>query len=330
QKIDGFDQKIDGFDQKIDGFGQKIDYLKHNAVAKKDIVNINRKLDSVRKRSWIYEVFADNLFWSGSQNITSFKVPSQESFIQQFGIDEKKERNIVNFLDMEVEITDTVSFVTVFKEIFLFEDYCINFTRSNPIILDCGAHLGFATLYFKKDYPESRIVCFEPDPNNYEVLERNIKKNNLKNVDIVKKAVGSKNDTVKFYRAIDMSMGGSITDRLERKNLKVEHFDVQMVDIKEYLENKIDFLKLDIEGNEDDVIIDCGSLLRNIQYLFIEFHTGEDLPISRLGKILSVLDNNGFNYIIDRSHPSERRKPFLRIENNYSHVVYAKNNEWSL
>jgi FkbM family methyltransferase len=50
------------------------------------------------------------------------------------------------------------------------------------VILDCGANIGMATLFFKWLYPNARIDAFEPDPKTFQLLENNVKQNHLTNV----------------------------------------------------------------------------------------------------------------------------------------------------
>ena len=51
-----------------------------------------------------------------------------------------------------------------------------------PRILDCGANIGLATLYFKLLYPGACITCFEPGAEAFRVLEANISANQLEEV----------------------------------------------------------------------------------------------------------------------------------------------------
>lgn len=43
-----------------------------------------------------------------------------------------------------------------------------------PLIIDVGAHIGTSVVYFENAYPSARIVAFEPHPENFEVLQRNV------------------------------------------------------------------------------------------------------------------------------------------------------------
>src|SRR5271169_1281292 len=64
--------------------------------------------------------------------------------------------------------------VVLFEEIFLTGDYFFSTTTSSPNILDCGSNIGMSILYFKNLYPDARILGFEPDPDTFGMLRRNV------------------------------------------------------------------------------------------------------------------------------------------------------------
>jgi len=53
-----------------------------------------------------------------------------------------------------------------------------------PLIFDCGANIGLATLYFKNLYLGARIVAFEADPETAAVLRENVSANHLQDVSV--------------------------------------------------------------------------------------------------------------------------------------------------
>src|SRR5688572_1057568 len=72
----------------------------------------------------------------------------------------------------------------LFREIFLERQYHFESQKSSPTILDCGANIGMAILFFKKCYPECRITAFEANPVTFGYLKKNVTGNNLTNVEI--------------------------------------------------------------------------------------------------------------------------------------------------
>lgn len=63
----------------------------------------------------------------------------------------------------------------VFNQVFVRRDYLHDLPAQAKYILDAGANIGLASLWFKRRYPSAVIVAVEPDPKNYEYLVTNTK-----------------------------------------------------------------------------------------------------------------------------------------------------------
>ncbi len=71
----------------------------------------------------------------------------------------------------QVYFGDIRSLDMLFKEIFLKNTYECQFGKQ-PLIIDGGANIGMAVLYFKRNYPDARIIAFEPNPSGFELLKK--------------------------------------------------------------------------------------------------------------------------------------------------------------
>ena len=87
----------------------------------------------------------------------------------------------------------------MFREILIKFDYYFKANSPNPFIVDCGSNVGLSLLFFKILYPECRVIAFEPDNDNFRVLSDNVSNNNLKDIQLNNKALGSDRGTKKFY-----------------------------------------------------------------------------------------------------------------------------------
>ena len=213
----------------------------------------------------------------------------------------------VSFLNYKGDIPDLLSFIWQFKEIFVDEIYYFetidNFT---PVIFDCGANIGIGCLYFKKIYPKSRVVAFEADPNIAMHLRNNMQKNKIEDVTIVAKAVWTDDKGISFMS--DGADGGAVLVKNQSDSSSSE--SIESIRLKDWLdkEDKIDLLKIDIEGAELQVIEDCQHSLSHINHIFLEFHAlSEDAQ--SLSKILNILEKNNFRYYIENI--AKRSKPFV-------------------
>lgn len=201
---------------------------------------------------------------------------------------------------------DSPSFLFQFKEIFKTEIYKFAPKSRKPIIIDCGSNIGLSILYFKINYPEAKILGFECDKDIFEVLKFNVESNKLSEVKLIPKAVWIEETELSFLP--DYSDGGKLEFESTNNNL----VKVNSIRLKDFLNQEIDFLKIDIEGAEIEVIKDCQDVLYNVNNLFIEFHSYVNKP-QNLSMLLNILEASGFRYYL--SHTSVTSlKPFWKIE----------------
>ena len=206
----------------------------------------------------------------------------------------------VEFLDYIFDIPDLPSFVWQFKEIFVDEIYNFNTNNKQPIIFDCGANVGTSCLYFKKKFPNSKIKAFEADPMIADILKSNLFKNKINDVEFINKAVWIDD------KGVDFSCEGADGGSIFAKNDKIK---INSVRLKDFLEsNQIDMLKIDIEGAEHDVLLDCKDFLKNVKNIFVEYHSLNN-SYQKLADILSVFENNNIRYYIE--NVSKRKQPFI-------------------
>lgn len=200
-----------------------------------------------------------------------------------------------DLLGFRVESADEFTFVSLVDEIFVRRSYFFPARRADPFIIDCGANIGLATLFFKATYPAARILAFEPDPRLFGILERNIQRNGLKGVTALPKAI--------FHRAgrIQLRPGAypaSGLSGLPRTGDRVA-VDVEAVDLCDAITEHVDLVKMDIEGVEGKVVRRLGESgkLALIERLVIEYHhnNGND---QNLSDVLIPLDDAGFTYQI--------------------------------
>jgi len=207
----------------------------------------------------------------------------------------------IKFSGVIFDVPDCRSFIPQYKDIFVDEDYKFEADSGRPLIYDCGANIGISVLYFKKIYMGATIKAFEANPFIAQILESNINRNNISDVEIIKKAVWIDNN------GVDITKNKADASSIFASGVKEKIDSVRLRDLIAH-EKKIDLLKMDIEGAETEVIKDCASVLNKIQNIFIEFHTFIDQP-QKLSEILSVIEKNGFRYFLE--NVNDRKYPFV-------------------
>lgn len=194
-------------------------------------------------------------------------------------------------LGYTVHINDGPNFYVLYKDIFIHRIYHFEAQRPDPLILDCGSNIGMSILYFKHTYPQSHVIGFEPDPDIFRQLQENVARNGLQIVTLVNAGLSAQPGPVTF--APDGSAGGHV-----ERNAQAG-ITVQMERLSDYLNEPVDFLKLNIEGQELPVLQEAAASgrLTNVRELVLEYH-GWPESGQRLGPILDLLDRQGFHYLI--------------------------------
>lgn len=187
------------------------------------------------------------------------------------------------------------------KEIFIEGVYNQKLPE-NGYIIDCGAHIGLSVIYLKSICPTANIICFEPDTKNFDLLQKNIASHHLKKVESKKEVVWIENTNLKFVQ--DGNMGSKISEGNASNSVSVK-----AIRLKDYLNKKVDFLKIDIEGAEYKVIQDIADNLINVNKMFIEYHGTFDQN-NELLEILDLLSKAGFKFYIKEA-VSIFDQPFL-------------------
>jgi FkbM family methyltransferase len=135
-----------------------------------------------------------------------------------------------------------------------------------PIIIDAGANIGLATLWFKAQYPEAAVIAIEPDLENFAVLKENVIASDA--TLLVNAAVGSVPGSVSLMR--DISMGWAVqTQRTQGNGTSIITID----DAITLVPNGVPLIvKIDIEGFESDLFGDNLAWLDATFAVFLEPH----------------------------------------------------------
>ncbi|HEV7331929.1 MAG TPA: FkbM family methyltransferase [Flavisolibacter sp.] len=210
-----------------------------------------------------------------------------------------------------------LDFFVTYEEVILNEIYKFRSSSPSPYIIDCGANMGLSVFYFSQLYPGARIVAFEPEPPIFEVLQKNVQQfGQGKQIEIYQKAVWEEETTLQFYT--DRGMGGSVVNTYKDQ----VPTEIKTVRLADFLQQQVDFLKLDIEGAEYVVLKDCAPYLKNVAHLFVEYHSFLNKE-QKLEEILSILKQNGFRYHLRQSF--SRNHPFVDLDSACENMDMAIN-----
>lgn len=211
-----------------------------------------------------------------------------------------------------------IEFKYLYEEVFKKYIYYLELESPAPRILDCGAHIGLATIFFKSMFPNAQITAFEPEPANLELLHKNLEVNHMTDVEVIPKAIWTEEGTMQLYVDEDQENHWSSTSSLFRGSWTSKQpttpITVETVKLSTFITQKIDVLKLDVEGAEIDVLKECRDKLSLVDHIFVEFHATRE---RRPEELVTLLLNSGYEltvYSENKEVPLNqmtRRKPTL-------------------
>ncbi|MDB2613636.1 FkbM family methyltransferase [Chlamydiales bacterium] len=177
-------------------------------------------------------------------------------------------------------------FIESEENIFSLESIA-KYLPNNPVIIECGAHIGFDTAIMSEKWPSGVIYAFEASPEVYKKLKaRTI---NLKNVHTFPLALGDTNGTTKFYPSNEIAgigefhggnyAQGSLLPANEEEwmwdhislaepiNTPVKTLDAWA---KENNVQKVDFMWLDMQGFDFQMLMASPDILKTVSVIKIE------------------------------------------------------------
>ena len=137
--------------------------------------------------------------------------------------------------------------------------------KEDQVVIDVGANIGYFTTLFSKLVGKSgKVFSFEPAPNNFEFLKKNVSLNNLQNVTICQMAASDISEKQNLF----LSTWNFGDNRLfekprDERDLERKQVQVETVRLDEIIHEKIDFIKIDVQGFELQVINGAKKLFDN-------------------------------------------------------------------
>jgi len=128
----------------------------------------------------------------------------------------------------------------------------IGIVREGMTVLDLGANIGYYSLLAGRQVGEKdKVFAFEPGPESFAILQRNIKANGFNNIVPMAKAVSNRCGRQRLFLASDPGEHG-LFEYLDR-----EYIEVDVTTIDEFIKEQnisVDVIKMDVEGGENEVL----------------------------------------------------------------------------
>jgi FkbM family methyltransferase len=236
--------------------------------------------------------------------LTYSRVLIHRLLIQGHQISSDRDNLIIeNFNGWKLYIRKNSSDSFVFQQIFIDKEYqpVVDFIESKRIkintIVDCGANIGYSTLYLSRFFPAASIISIEPDSGNMEMVKKNTEANLLKNLIYIEKGVWHKHAWLQLRTDF---RDGSNWSRSLHEVSDPTLADTEALSLPEIMQTNnlesIDLLKIDIEGAERYLFQDhniAREFLSKTKCLAIEIHDEYNIREN----IYHILTSAGFEFV---------------------------------
>jgi FkbM family methyltransferase len=168
--------------------------------------------------------------------------------------------------------------------------------KKGDVVLDLGANIGYWTcLLAELVGDKGHVYAFEPEPNNFQLLKKNVEINNYKNVTLEQKAVSNKTGKTRLF------ISNVTTDhRIYDWSGHQDSIEIDVVRLDDYFKGKeitINYIKSNLQGADFAAVQGMLSLIRRVKDLkmIVEYHPNTMLEFgSNPKEFIEFLINEGF------------------------------------
>jgi FkbM family methyltransferase len=172
---------------------------------------------------------------------------------------------IIHPFQLRVRTTDGF----VYKEVILGRQYDVNLPFTPKIIIDAGANIGLASIFYANKYPSAKIVAIEPDPQNFAMLRKNVAV--YPNIVTMNAALWNCDGQISLHHpGVSMAAAVQVTEK-GQGYATVPAVTLETI-MAQYGLEQVDLLKVDIEGAEKEVFDSCSAWIGKIGAIIIELH----------------------------------------------------------
>lgn len=183
--------------------------------------------------------------------------------------------------NIPLTIRPGTSDILVFNEIFVNYEYEWGLRGVPEVIVDVGGYIGLSAAFFATKYPDATIIAVEPDDENFSLLKINTA--HFPNVHAVQAAVWRDNGMLSLTDPGLGAWGLQVTDVDDVKLAGQKLIPAITIDeiIKKFDLDRIDLLKVDVEGSETEIFATADSWISSVDAICIELHDRFKVGCSR-------------------------------------------------
>lgn len=174
------------------------------------------------------------------------------------------------------------------REVWIDRIYRMPAPHRFGVIVDLGTNIGLTSVWLQREYGADLLIGVEPDPANAELARRNLRANGVPGK-VLQAAIGPSDGEARF----SAPEGASNLGRLSSSGNVVRQISMNTVLAELAPGQRIDLLKLDVEGAEQELLL-AGDIswLERVEAIIAEFHPDRvDVP-----QLVASLEGHGFRY----------------------------------
>jgi FkbM family methyltransferase len=189
----------------------------------------------------------------------------------------------------------------VLRGVFGVKHYEIALQDPPELIIDGGANVGYASVYFANKYPNAQIIGIEPDPENCALFHRNCAP--YPNIELIQGAFWTSNTDLVIENRAEESWAFRVVEAPSSTDRTFKGFTVADI-LRLSGKQHIDLLKLDIEGSEEQLFSsNYEGWINRVKNLMVEVH-GERCRDA----VLTATKGRGFSISLDGAHVVLKRE----------------------
>lgn len=201
--------------------------------------------------------------------------------------------------------------ILVYREIMERHEYRLKVNGQVRAIIDAGANIGLASVYFAHCFPQATIIALEPEAANFEQLRKNTR--HYSRIRPLKYALWHEKATLDIYARQTGSLGFSIhnTDDCEKSIEAVDALGLEDLMVQFGLD-RIDLLKIDIEGAEKTVFNHSQGWIGKVGIIIAEMHDRINMGCSR--SFYNAIDDFPIDFKFNQNLVAMRSEYFVSLE----------------
>ena len=183
-----------------------------------------------------------------------------------------------------------------FDQVFIQDQYRLNYPFEPQTIIDAGANVGLSAVYFSHRFPKARVVAIEPDKDNFAVLQQNCA--NYPHVDAYCAGVWSTDSHLKIINAEATNNSFRVVETTPDDAGALPAICIPTI-MQQHNWSVIDLLKIDIEGSEKEIFsTNYEAWLPHVRMLLIEIH--DNMQMGSSTAVFKAISQ--YNFSFDMKH----------------------------